>query len=372
MTNPESSTTTDWEYVLIERNLWAGSRGASRALRSLYDALPADRRKLLTVGRPSDLFSLGRRRSPLDKSRVRKKVLIASSMLDVFTILGAKLWRPGTVAVGPIYHLVPWSPNPEPLSLRLPKFLVQRTAAALARLTFDGILTENSHLAEWIREGNPRVHVIRKSPGIPRRWVPGQPPSLDRTTRDIDILFVSAVKESKGVYDALQAWERISQAEPGRRMVVAGYADAGDEAKVRSYIRRRALRNVELRVNVEEKEKYDLLGRSKMTILPAYMEGIPYIFYEAMAYGSIVLTYALPTYVDVRSHIVEVPVENVEALAQRALQVLRDDPSKWQRWIAEGFEFSLQHEFEKVMTEVAEDLRSWIEDPRAQSISVQI
>lgn len=364
-TNQGSSTHPNSEYVLIERNLWAGSRGASRALRSLYESLPADRRTLLTVDRLGGLFSLERPRPRPGTGggapTLRKRVLIASSMLDVFTILGAKLKDPGTVAVGPIYHLVPWSPNPEPLSLRLPKFLIQRTAAALARLTFDGILTENSYLAEWVREANPRVHVIRKSPGIPRRWAPDHLPSLERTTRDIDVLFVSALKESKGVYDALQAWERISRADPNRKMVVAGYADAGDEAKIRSHIRRHSLCNLELRVNVEEGEKYELLRRSKVVILPAYMEGIPYIFYEAMAYGAIVLTYALPTYVDVRSHIVEVPVGDIDALARRTQEVLNDEPSKWQRWITESFECSSQHVFEEVMAEVARDLRVWIE-----------
>lgn len=294
---------------------------------------------------------------------------MVSSSLDMLAVFPLKLLGRGIVVVAPIYHLVPWRPNPEPLRLRLPKFLVQRTAMILAMITFDILLTENSYIASMIHRLNPRVRVVLQSPGLPQDCIPTRLPPADLHDRDIDVLFLSAMKESKGVLDALRAWKRVSLGLPGRRMVVAGYADRLDESTVKEVIQRESLQDIEVFPNVGEAQKYQLLRRSKIVLVPSYMEGIPYVFYEAMAYGAVVVAYDLPTYPDVRNRIISTPVGDIDALANRVVEALRRYPDDWSRRGEDNFAFVHGHEFGTVMAEVAREVCEWVDGTPSRSKS---
>lgn len=354
----------------MERRVWSGSRGASRALLALFDALPEDRRHLLREAGIRGLLESWRKllKPSLSADRDRPghpsqslRVIIISSLLDVFPVLLARLTCRSCLVVAPVYHLVPWAPNPEPLSLRLPKFLVQRTAVGLASLAFDAILTENSYLAERIRKWNPRMHMILGSPGVPRKWFPSNPSLGGTGPRDIDVLFLSAFKEAKGVDDVLRMWEHLRAWSIGQSMVIAGYASPFDEARVRDLISGERTSGVILRPNVSEEEKFTLLQRSKLVVLPSYMEGIPYVFYEAMAYGARVVTYALPTYCDLRGHISAVPPGDILALAEQARKGLLDYPHHCEEDLRRNYEFARHHIFEEVIQDMAFNLQAWAE-----------
>lgn len=366
----ETPGPTRTEYVVVDRSVWAGVRGASRAVRTLYSFLPKEERVLLSETARNEptllaIVRLLRGRSLLARGprpRGSRLVVILSSTVDMLLVLPLKLFRRDVVVVYPAYHFVPWRPNPEPFRLRLPKFLVQRTASALGMLAYDVMLTENSYIAKLESAWNPRMKVIVESPGVPRGSIPGEFPTLDPRSRDIDVLFLSALKEAKGVQDALVAWKTILGALPGSRLVLAGYADARDRGRVEQIISAEGLRNVEIKENISDAEKYQLLSRSKVVVVPSYMEGIPYVFYEAMAYGTLVVTYSLPTYVDIRDRVTTSPVGDVGALAQRVISLLQSYTAEWTRLSPGNFEFVGGHVFEDVVERTAKNIRSMVGD----------
>ena len=107
--------------------------------------------------------------------------------------------------------------------------------------------------------------------------------SIPVNQRENIVLFLGRLEEKKGIYDLLYAFEKIVQAVPDARLKICG---DGEMAKCKELAEVLHLNTqVDFLGWVDEKEKHQLLNRSKIYILPSYYEGLPMGVLEAMSAG---------------------------------------------------------------------------------------
>lgn len=134
-------------------------------------------------------------------------------------------------------------------------------------------------------------------------------------------LFVGVFERYKAVDLLLTAWEDVVDEVPDARLVMVGAGTLEAE------LRRRAVRNVELRPLVTQPELAALYGAATCLVLPSRSEGLPRVVMEAMARGRPVVASDVG---GMREIVIEgvtgriVPAEDVGALAKALRDVLLD------------------------------------------------
>ncbi len=111
--------------------------------------------------------------------------------------------------------------------------------------------------------------------------------SLPLRERENIILYLGRLEEKKGIYDLLYAFEKVVQAIPDARLKICG---DGEMAKCKKLAKDLHLDiYIDFLGWVDENEKYRLLNKSKIYILPSYFEGLPMGVLEAMSAGIAVI-----------------------------------------------------------------------------------
>lgn len=107
----------------------------------------------------------------------------------------------------------------------------------------------------------------------------------------INILFLGRLDERKGVIYLVKAFNMLVKKNDNVRLLIAG---DGDEAcKIKSYVKKRKIRNVEMLGFIEEKDKVRLYNTCDIFCSPAlYGESFGMVLLEAMACGKPVVAYA--------------------------------------------------------------------------------
>ena len=213
--------------------------------------------------------------------------------------------------IGPLFHLNPLNVSRNSMSLSdFGASLLQRSGALLEIIFADVVLTENTFIEKYIRKFKKNVKVIVRQIGIPRENIPNLLRVLN-VNKDIDFLYVGGLDKLKGIEDLLKAFRAISK---DHTLTIAGY---GDKAWIEMLIERYNVRNVTIYTNIEEEEKFELYLKSKVYVFPSKVDGIPITFQEAWAYGCLVVTYMLPTYIDIEDKILSVPLLDIEKLREK-------------------------------------------------------
>jgi len=103
-----------------------------------------------------------------------------------------------------------------------------------------------------------------------------------------NILFLSRIEESKGIYIVLDTYRILKQRHPEVSLTVAG--DGPELAKARQYAIDRGIKGVEFSGYVRGRAKDLALARADVYFFPSYHEGMPGSVLEAMAYGLPIVT----------------------------------------------------------------------------------
>ncbi|BFI76527.1 glycosyltransferase [Sulfurisphaera ohwakuensis] len=286
--------------------------------------------------------------------KVKGRVIIITStemFADILPAILIKLKRRNVKLVAPIYHFV------------IPKFrqkldygalfhvFIQKLEILLVTKFFDGIITENSYVEKVLLNKNPRLKIIKKSPGVNKIFMIDN----EKVKKDIDAVFLGALTKFKGVFDLLEVWKDINK--DGKfKLVIAGYADYNTVQSVNDYIVHNSIRNVELKPNISEEEKFKLLDRAKLYVLPSYVEGIPITFYEAWSRRAVVVTYYLPTYIDIKDYIIAARLGDLNDLKEKILYALENYDDIVRKVANNAMKYSIEHEFEKVTSEMCEEI----------------
>lgn len=100
-------------------------------------------------------------------------------------------------------------------------------------------------------------------------------------------LFLGRLGQRKGIYDLIDACERLDKQNIDFKMYIAG---DGEQSKVKEIIKEKHLiHKVFVEGWVDLNKELDLLTRVSTLVLPSYNEGLPMSILEAMAAGKVVI-----------------------------------------------------------------------------------
>ena len=110
--------------------------------------------------------------------------------------------------------------------------------------------------------------------------------AIDQRFSDLShpqILFMSRIERSKGIYELIDAFVTIKECIPEAFLTIAG---AGNEsAKIREYIESKGIMNICLLGFIQGSKKRRVLNQTHLFVLPSYSEGMSNAILEAMAFG---------------------------------------------------------------------------------------
>lgn len=315
----EKSTRTRAIYITFPSS---PKRGVIRYISSIFNKCNFDEKEIIYI----ENFSLSTRIMDIIKNLKRKTDKNAINIIFIpsaplYDSLGPIIFKifsrsKNVKLISPIFHL-------NPLSLRENRYdkfsfifsVMQRTGAFLEILFGDIFLTENTYIEKYIYKYRRNAKVIVKQLGISKEYIPELAQILN-CNKDIDFLYVGGLDKLKGIVDILKAFKPISKS---HSLVIAGY---GNKEYIEKIIKKENIYNVEVYSNISEEEKFKLYSRAKVYVFPSLADGIPITFHEAWAYGNLVVTYMLPTYIDIRDRIFSVPPLDIEKLREKMIFAL--------------------------------------------------
>lgn len=107
----------------------------------------------------------------------------------------------------------------------------------------------------------------------------------------INILFLSRIVKEKGVYVAIDAYNRVKTDNDSISLTIAG---DGDELKnVKQYVKTNTIKDVCFLGNVVGESKIDAFRSASIFLFPSFNEGLPVVVLEAMQAGIPVITTAV-------------------------------------------------------------------------------
>ena len=105
-------------------------------------------------------------------------------------------------------------------------------------------------------------------------------------SKRIKILFLARMQKEKGIYELIEAFQKLQYEFPKLELILAG--NGTDFEEVKSHIV--DVKNIKLLGHVEGLEKAKVFRESDIYCLPSYSEGLPVSVLEAMAFGLPVIT----------------------------------------------------------------------------------
>lgn len=109
-----------------------------------------------------------------------------------------------------------------------------------------------------------------------------------KANHEFEILFMSRLEKTKGIYEAIDAFRILHQTYPWVRLRICG---SGSESnKVAQIIGEQLNHEIFLEGHVSGTEKIKALSRAHLFLFPSYFEGMPNALLEALAFGLPVVT----------------------------------------------------------------------------------
>jgi glycosyltransferase involved in cell wall biosynthesis len=318
------------------------NRGGMRYILNIINQCNFDERKIIYIDSTS-AFSwiknvLKYLRENVSQNELNIVFIRGAPVLDsIGPILFKLFFNRNIKLIAPLFHLNPLSPSKNRYDKSTIIFsFMQRIGAFLEIFFADIFLTENTYISKYIRKFRKNAKVVVKQLGIAKNYIPNIEQILT-ADKDIDFLYVGGLDKSKGVEDILRAFKPISK---DHSLIIAGY---GSKDWLERLINRKYnLENVSIYTNISEEEKFKLYLRSKVYVFPSVADGIPITFHEAWAYGNLIVTYMLPTYIDIKDRIFCVPQLNIEKLREKMVYVL-SNYDKYKELIVSNYWYAVKN-----------------------------
>lgn len=103
-----------------------------------------------------------------------------------------------------------------------------------------------------------------------------------------NILFLSRIEEYKGIYIALEAFNKLKALYSDLHFDIVG--DGSELENVKTAVEKAGIKGVEIHGFKSGAEKMELIARNDVLLFPTYAEGLPISVLEAMAAGLVVIT----------------------------------------------------------------------------------
>lgn len=163
------------------------------------------------------------------------------------------------------------------------------------------------------------------------------------------ILYIGRLTKPKGPQDALEAFFKIHQKMPNSKLKIAGIGKPKFVQFLKSKIKKHGLESfVEILGFVTEKEKINLLKKSKIALIPSIREGWNMVPIEANAFGVIPIGYNVPglkdSILNYKTGLLTKP--NPQNLAYTAIKLL-SNPTQQKTLSTNGLLWAKQFNWEK-------------------------
>ncbi|HSW99005.1 MAG TPA: glycosyltransferase [Candidatus Saccharimonadales bacterium] len=252
----------------------------------------------------------------------------------------------GTRAVY-IHHIIQDMPRAQNFNNFLAN-LQERLCFRLIRKHFDKIITVNHAVVESLRRRGFRQPIMVSSNFVDN----GGAGRVAWPDKDITLAFCGRMVKQKGVDEFLRLCETLQRDLPDFRAVMVG---VGPELP--RLVRLAAVKglNIAFVGRADDRQKFDIVRRAQLFVLPSIEEGWGIVVAEALSVGTPVLAYDLPVYKDIfghRLHTVAIHNEQrLRAAARRLLAHYRRRPELYEKEQIELVQFAQRFRRDRIAQE---------------------
>lgn len=325
-------------------------RGGAVIFNSIYDEWPTSKNMIF---RKTFLDFSASSIKYLFKNKVDYIVVEHEYFTEAIIAIIGKIINRKARLYGPVYHMPPFPGIKHNFMPKLIHYIDYRLGVFFMNIFYSGIYTENSFVQKELKSFNGKTKIILESPGIPEIYIK-ETNEIENLEKSIDFLFLAAFTENKGVYDFLHVMKKLKN--NNYSFAMAGFADKETIDKIKDYIDMEGIKNVSLYINIDDKKKYELYSKSKVYVLPSIEDGIPITFYEAWAYGDLIVTYNLDTYTDIQQYIIPVKIHDKDSLAESMENTIKSYDKLKGIFFEKNYDYSKMHSYEMVIKKMVKQL----------------
>jgi glycosyltransferase involved in cell wall biosynthesis len=164
---------------------------------------------------------------------------------------------------------------------------------------------------------------------------------------EYDVVHLGRMHEHKGVFDMPEVWREVVAKKPNAKLLVIG--EGPHRSRTQAMFAELGLAHtVTFTGGIPEKQKNDLLARSRIGLSLSFEEGWGLSINEFLATGIPVVAYGLPIFDTVfPDQLIKVPVGDRSATARAILELI-DNPTRQRELGLRGREFVERYDFRNV------------------------
>jgi len=228
-----------------------------------------------------------------------------------------------------IYHIIP-HPNK-----RKGNYIINTLAYVSQKISFwlikrysNLILSLSGSYSKLIKIGFPRNKLAISNPGIDFQKINKiESPK----NKKYDGVYFGRLHSTKGIYDAIEIWERVCQKKKYAKLIIMGGGEKSTIKKIKQIIENKKLQdNIKILGFVKDYSSVlRYLKSSKIYINPEMECGWGITTTEAMSCGIPAVTYKLHMFTDVfQKGIVSVNLHDIDEFSRNILSLLEDDKKR--------------------------------------------
>lgn len=169
------------------------------------------------------------------------------------------------------------------------------------------------------------------------------PRSIPAKEKDLTLIFLGRLVKTKGVEDAIQAFSKVTKEFPTAKMWIVGKGERDYTRTLHNIVKSLKLQSkVDFKGFVRDVEKFKLLARAHLILVPSTHEGWGLIVSEANIVGTPAIVYNVHGLRDVTKNGINgivVKENDAENLAQESVKLLRNK-SRYQQIVASAKKYA--------------------------------
>ncbi len=251
----------------------------------------------------------------LKKKIKNHSVLFSSSDFFPDVIPAFFLKKNGRKWIQIIHHLYPYFLKRKGnIFINAIAYYLQKISFFLIKKRADAVIVVNPFVKkQLIEQGFNR----KKLSVIPNGTDISHIKKIKRNKTSFDGVFVGRFHPSKGIFEIVQVWSRVTEKIPSARLAIIG---TGNE-EIKKFIANNAI----VFENIDNNTLFSILKSSKILLFPSHEEGFGRVIAESMACETPVICWNLPVYKTVfNGNYISVPFGNIDAFATMTIKLLKD------------------------------------------------
>jgi len=246
-----------------------------------------------------------------------------------------------------IHHVYPdWKKRPGKKIIGFFGRCLQNFSFFLIKNKADKIILMNQVTKKYLlKKGFDEKKISISSNGIDLEYLN----SFQESGCSFEGIFLGRLNPSKGIYDLVKIWKKVSRKLPKARLAIIGGVERNIKEELEKKINGSGLRdNIEIMGFLDDEKGYGILKQGKVFIFPSHEEGWGIAILEAMACGLPVVSWNLPVYSEIfGNHTFQIEENDMESFSKKVLEIL-ENPNFQEKIKARGKEFATRYSWDNV------------------------